>query len=223
MKIFLTGGSGFIGTNMVLSLVQNGHEVRNYDWSKPVCPEHLDYWIQGDLMDVDELKAAMLAFSPDWVIHLAARTDCDESATVEVGYRVNTKGTANLLEAVKACPSVERLIVTSTQYVCGPGRQPNNDEDYFPHTVYGWSKVEAERLTRSADLHCTWTVIRPVNIWGAYHARYGDEFWKIAAAGLYLHPNVPAPTRTYGYIGNVVWQIMGLLKAPSKDVGGKVF
>ena len=223
MKVFLTGASGFIGTNLVAELKRRGIEALNYDWAEPARGEDRDLWTRGDLMDPGALAKSMCGFRPDVVIHLAARTDCDENTTVEEGYQVNTIGTANLLEAVKSCPSAERLIVTSSQYVCGPGRQPANDEDYFPHTVYGWSKVETEKLVRAAGLSCTWTLIRPVNIWGPYHARYSDEFWKIAAAGLYFHPNVPAPTRTYGYIGNVVWQIMGLLDAPAEKVNGKVF
>lgn len=223
MKVFLTGAGGFIGTSLVMALEKEGHEICNYDRAEPICPELLDFWVQGDLMDPSKLKETMVDFAPDWVIHMAARTDCDENTTVEEGYQENTKGTSNLLAAVKSCPSVTRLMITSSQYVCGPGRQPENDEDYFPATVYGWSKVETEKLTRAADLSCTWTITRPVNIWGSYHARYCREFWRIAAAGLYFHPNVPAPTRTYGYIGNVVWQIMGILRAPSEKVHRKVF
>ena len=223
MKVFLTGAGGFIGTSLVMALEKEGHEICNYDRAEPICPEHLDFWVQGDLMDPGKLKETLVDFAPAWVIHMAARTDCDERTTVEEGYQANTKGASNLLDAVRSSPSVKRLMVTSSQYVCGPERQPENDKDYFPATVYGWSKVETEKLTRAAELSCTWTLIRPVNIWGPYHARYCREFWRIAAAGLYFHPNVPAPTRTYGYIGNVVWQIMGLLKAPSEEVHGKVF
>jgi nucleoside-diphosphate-sugar epimerase len=223
MKILITGASGFIGTNLIQSLEKRGDEICNFDKSPPLISEHEKYWVQGDLMKVEELKSALIEFTPNWVIHLAARTECDENTTVEEGYSTNTVGTANLLEALMHAPSVERVMVTSSQYVCGPSRQPENDQDYFPHTVYGWSKVETEKLTRAADLPCTWTIIRPVNIWGSYHARYGDEFWKIASSGLYVHPNVPAPTRTYGYIGNVIWQMLGLMELPAEKVHREVF
>jgi nucleoside-diphosphate-sugar epimerase len=223
IKVFITGGGGFIGTNLIIELEKRGDEICNFDKAEPTIADHKKYWIQGDLMDLEALTKALVDFAPDWVIHLAARTECDENTTVEKGYLVNTQGTANLLEAVRLAPSVKRAMITSTQYVCGPSRQPQNDHDYFPHTVYGWSKVETEKLTRAADLACTWTLIRPVNIWGPYHARYSDEFWKIAAAGLYVHPNIPAPTRTYGYIGNVVWQMLGLLELPAEKVHKEVF
>jgi nucleoside-diphosphate-sugar epimerase len=222
MRIFLTGASGFIGTNLVAELKSRNLPVCNYDWAEPSRPEDIDVWVKGDILDAPSVERAIGKFAPDAVIHLAARTDCDENTTVEDGYAVNTRGTANVLSAVRACGGVRRLIVTSSQYVCGPGRLPEGDRDFFPHTVYGWSKVETERLTRSADLACTWTLIRPVNIWGPHHVRYAREFWRIAAAGLYLHPGVPAPVRTYGYIGNVVWQIMRILELPPESVHERV-
>jgi nucleoside-diphosphate-sugar epimerase len=221
MKIFLTGASGFIGTHLVSALVERGDEVLNFDAAPPSISEHGPYWMEGSILDGPALGKAMAAFRPDGVIHLAARTDCDESITVEEGYGVNTTGVQKLLDAIKANPSVQRVIMTSTQYVCGPGRLPNDDQDYYPHTVYGQSKVEGEILVRKADLDCTWCFIRPVNIWGPYHARYGKEFWRIAAKGLYFHPNVPSPTRAYGYIGNVVWQVLRILDAEPELIQGK--
>ncbi|MGJ8676110.1 MAG: NAD-dependent epimerase/dehydratase family protein [Akkermansiaceae bacterium] len=223
MRVFITGGGGFIGTNLTLALEKLGHEIKNFDISEPTLAQHAQYWEKGDIMDADLISHSLKGFSPDWVIHLAARTECDENTTVEKGYLVNTVGTANVLEAIKSCNTVKRVIITSTQYVCGPSRQPENDDDYFPHTVYGHSKVETEKLTKAAQLPCTWTLIRPVNIWGAYHARYGKEFWRIAAAGLYVHPDVEAPTRTYGYVGNVIWQILGIFEAPAERVNKEIF
>lgn len=222
-KIFITGGSGFIGTNLQEDLITRGHQVLNFDLAEPQRKDHHQFWTRGDIMNSEALTVAMKRFSPDWAVHLAARTECDENTTVEEGYQVNTVGTENFLAAVKNYGGVDRTIVTSSQFVCGPGRLPESPEDYFPHTVYGLSKVETEKLTRAAELPGTSILIRPVNIWGPYHERYCREFWKIAAMGLYIHPDVPPPLRTYGYVGNVVWQVIGLLNAPSEAVNRKVF
>ena len=171
MKLLITGASGFIGTNLVTSLIEAGYEICNVDSRPPLNSSHTDFWREGSIMSTEEMTVIMNEYRPDMVIHLAARTDCDENTTVENDYQLNVQGTKNVLDAVKGCSSVTRLIMTSTQYVCGPGRLPDNDEDFYPHTVYGQSKVETEKLTREANLNCEWVIIRPVNIWGPYHER----------------------------------------------------
>ena len=150
MKILITGGSGFIGTNLVDAFAQDTVSIFNYSNQPPLDSAQARFWRQGDILDAPALRTAFEGFQPDCVIHLAARADCDESTTVETGYPVNTTGTKNVLDAIRITPSVKRAIITSTQFVCGPGRLPQNDEDYFPETVYGHSKVITERLTRDA-------------------------------------------------------------------------
>lgn len=83
MKLFLTGGSGFIGTNFVSTALELGWELCNYDRSEPPVPGHRAVWKQGELLDGDALGAAMADFQPEAVLHLAARTECDENTTVE--------------------------------------------------------------------------------------------------------------------------------------------
>jgi len=222
-KFFLTGASGFIGTNLVFALERAGASVVNFDKARPFFEGHSEYWVNGDIFDKHALAKAIDDFGPDSVVHLAARTDCVETTTVETGYRVNTEGTRSLLECVDESPSVKRLIIVSSQFVCGPKRLPNNEEDYFPHTVYGKSKVVSEKLTREIDPRCCWTIVRPTNVWGPYHDRYSREFWKIVTKGLYFHPDIPTPTRSYGYVGNVVEQMLGILGCAEEEVAGKVF
>ena len=96
-----------------------------------------------------------------------------------------------MLEAIRATPSVERSIITSTQFVCGPGRVPQNETDYFPATIYGQSKVITEQLTRAADLPSCWTIIRPTNVWGPWHMRYRREFWRVLERGFIFIPAAP--------------------------------
>jgi nucleoside-diphosphate-sugar epimerase len=182
----------------------------------------MPFWHEGDILDRAKTLAAFADFQPDWVIHLAARADCDENTTVEDGYLVNADGTRNVLDAIRATPSAKRAIITSTQFVCGPGRLPENDEDYFPATIYGQSKVITEKLTRSADLSCAWTIVRPTNIWGPWHLRYRREFWRVLQRGLYVHPGHQPVIRSYGYVKNVVDQMRRILEASAESVSGRV-
>ena len=183
----------------------------------------MQFWQQGDILDGAALQGAFKDFRPDQVIHLAARAECDETTTVEKGYRVNVEGTQNVLDAIKATPSVQRVIITSSQFVCAPGRLPQHDEDYFPETVYGQSKVITEQLTRKAGLSCCWTIVRPTNIWGPWHLRYQREFWRVVQRGLYVHPGRQPVVRSYGYVKNIVHQMQRILESTPEEVSGQTF
>ena len=200
MRILITGASGFIGTNAIEEFVRAGNTILNYSLHPPLNAEQASHWRAGDILDAKATTAVFREFQPDHVLHLAARTDCDEKTTVETGYRVNTEGTQNVLDAIRATPSVERSIITSTQFVCAPGRLPKSDTDYFPETVYGQSKVITEKLTRDANLASCWTIIRPTNVWGPWHMRYRREFWRVLERGLYVHPGHQPVIRTYAYV-----------------------
>jgi nucleoside-diphosphate-sugar epimerase len=210
IKILVTGGSGFIGTHVANRLLARGHSLLNLSTHPPHEGAHKGFWQKTDILDAPAVLAAFEMFSPEITIHLAARTEMDEKTTAETGFRANTEGTRNILAAIKASSSVRRAVICSSQFVCGPGRLPENDEDYFPATVYGQSKVITEQETRRADLNCEWTIVRPTNIWGPWHPRYPQEFWRIAAKGLYVHPGGKPVVRCYGYVGNVADQIVAL-------------
>src|SRR5438067_13266823 len=141
MKLLVTGGSGFIGTNAIDIISADGTTILNYSLHAPLKPGHKRYWREGDILDPEATRAVFQKFQPERVLHLAARAECDENTTVEEGYKVNTQGTQNVLEAIRATPSVQRVIITSSQFVCGPGPLPKSDSDYFPETVYGESKA----------------------------------------------------------------------------------
>jgi len=224
LKILITGGSGFIGTHVANRLLAGGHALLNLSTQPPHESAHKVFWQNADILDASAVRAAFEMFSPEIAIHLAARTEMDEKTTAETGFRANTQGTRNVLAAIKYTPSVRRAVICSSQFVCGPGRQPEHDEDYFPATVYGQSKVITEQETRRANLKCEWTIVRPTNIWGPWHPRYPQEFWRIAAKGLYVHPGGKPVVRCYGYVGNVADQIVALAtEQPAEKIHRQTF
>ena len=220
MKVLVTGGSGFIGTNLI-SILKDSCEVLNVDIKPPVNKLQMNYWKKSDILEKKHLGEQFEAFKPNMVVHLAARADVDGKTLDD--YKTNTEGTANVLEAVKNTSSIERVIITSTQFVNQYNGIPQHDEDYAPHTIYGESKVISEKLTRKADLKCTWTIIRPTNVWGPWHWRYPYEFWKIIAEGKYFHPKNQSVFRSYGYVGNVCSQISRILEIDEYLVNKKVY
>ena len=223
MKIVITGGSGFIGTHVVTRLLAKGHDVLNFSLHAPHEASHRPFWKEGDILNEDLLRETMTGFAPEQVMHLAARTEMDEKTTAETGFRANTQGTRNFLAAVQASPSIRRMLMCSSQFVCGPGRLPLHDEDYCPATVYGESKVITEKETRRADLRCEWVMVRPTNIWGPWHPRYPQEFWRIARKGLYVHPGGKPVVRCYGYVRNVADQMVALLEQPAEKIDRQTF
>ncbi|PAW83765.1 MAG: hypothetical protein B9S33_13105 [Pedosphaera sp. Tous-C6FEB] len=222
MKILITGGSGFVGTTLVEVLLARGHEVFNLDVTSPLDTRQTGQFIPCDIMDATALSRRFQELQPQAVIHLAARADVTEGGSVEVAYAVNITGTRNVLAAIKGTRSVERAIITSTQYVCRPGHTPANDEDFNPHTLYGESKVVAERATRAAGLPCAWTIIRPTTVWGPWHLRYRDTLFRMMRRGLYVHPSGHQCVQGFGYAKNVARQLESILLIEAAKVHQQV-
>lgn len=208
-KVLVTGGSGFIGTHLISKLLTVTSEIINYDISPPNLREHNEFWFRGDLLDRSCLENLIAEKKPNVVVHLAARTDTEGEALED--YAVNTVGTRVLLECVEKAKCVRHVLLASTQFVNQSPTTPENDVDFAPHTVYGESKVLTELLLRDGVFSGYWTIFRPTNIWGPWHPRYAVEFWSVLAKGLYVHPRGPTVIRSYGYVENVVEQIVGLV------------
>ena len=223
-KILLTGGSGFIGTNLI-DYWKGTYELINLDWNPPLKEAHRTYWKECDIMDQDLTYFYFNTFQPDIVVHLAARTDTDiydlEGDLNE--YIQNTTGTQHILKCIQKTSSIHRAIITSSMFVCKPGYMPTHDLDFSPFTLYGVSKKLTEEYTRAAGLHCTWAIIRPQTIWGPWSMRYKQNLYKVMKKGLYFHPDKKEVYRAYGFIGNTVWQIDQLLHADHDKVNGNVF
>lgn len=221
-RVVVTGGSGFIGADLVPRLEAGGSTVLVLDPAPPLRQSTLPSWVDVSVLDPDGLVRTFEDFQPTHVVHLAAETRTDPDMTV-ADYRVNTEGTTNVLDAVASTPSVERIVVTSSQFVCRPGHVPVDEFDVDPETTYGASKVAAENITR---LHgagaATWTIVRPTTIWGPRDQQYRSSFYALLRRGWYVHPDVGPCVRSYGFVGNATWQIQQILQAPKEDVAERV-
>jgi nucleoside-diphosphate-sugar epimerase len=220
-RIVVTGGSGFIGTNLVDSLVRAGHEVINLDVKAPPKPELAPHWRAVDILDADRLKQAMCRARPDAIVHLAARTDLNGATVAD--YRANTEGVQNVIDAAAAA-SAGRVLFASSRLVCRIGYQPKSPLDFQPTTPYGESKVVGEQLVRAIrGQPFEWTIVRPTSIWGPwFHVPYRN-FFDAIRQGRYVHPKGVRVRKSFGYVGNSVYQLEQLLAAPAEAVQGGMF
>ena len=111
MKILITGGSGFIGTNMVNYLLENNFEIVNIDIEHPKILKHELFWKKIDIRDHASLESEVKEFKPDYVIHLAAKTDLLGKTLDD--YDSNTLGTQNVIDIAKKYPNINK-----PHYVC---------------------------------------------------------------------------------------------------------
>lgn len=220
-RILLTGASGFIGTNLLEDLIKKGYEVKNIDINFPKILERKDVWSHVDIRDYKAFESAALEFNPDYLIHLAARTDLD-GKTID-DYSANVVGVENLMRVIHKLPNLKKAIITSSKFVTRNGYKIKDQFDYCPHTVYGESKVETEKKVWANKPQCDWCIIRPTSIWGPWFGVPYRNFFDMIMKKMYFHIGHIKCHKTYGFIGNAVYQMEQLLFNETSDEDNKVF
>jgi nucleoside-diphosphate-sugar epimerase len=167
------------------------------------------------------LKSAFADFSPQLILHLAARTDLDGMSLAE--YRANSIGVTNMIAAALETPSVERVVFASSRLVCEIGYQPKSDSDYCPPNFYGQSKVVGEQLVRehAKNAPWPWVIVRPTSIWGPWFGVPYKLFFESVVNGRYVHPRGANILKSFGFVGNTVRQLAALASASALQIDRK--
>jgi len=218
----VTGGSGFIGTNLVASLVAKGHALLSVDRKQPKCASHAPVFKQLDILDGAAVQTIVADFEPSHICHLAARTDLLGKSPKD--YEANTTGTVNVMEAARKTKSVRRVLFASSRFVCRTDYIPKHDFDYCPHTPYGESKIAMEKAILSAtDLPFSWCIVRPTSIWGPWFDEPYKTFFLSIQRDRYMHPGCLHIYKSFGYVGNTIFQMEKMLQADDGLVHKKLF
>jgi len=150
MKIFITGGAGYIGSHVVKALGEAGHELLIYDNLSTGHEWAVLYGrlVRGDLADTILLNETLSAFRPWAVMHFAASIQVEESVREPLKYyQNNVANTLILLAAMDRC-NVRNFVYSSTAAVYGiPETIPVSETAFFsPINPYGASKAMVEGI-----------------------------------------------------------------------------
>ena len=206
MKIFLTGGTGFIGAVLTRKLIERGWQVTVLTRSGG-SPHPAAAGIKGDITDKESLRAAMAG--ADVVVHNAGWYELGISTSVKTQMTaINVQGTANVLSLATEL-KIPRIIYTSTCNVFGDTGGQTIDESFERVapiiTHYEQTKTEAHAIARKYQqqgapviIVCPAAVVGPGD-----HAPFG-WYARLYVRGL-LPPAVWAPegTHTFGHVEDV--------------------
>jgi UDP-glucose 4-epimerase len=239
MKTLVTGGAGFIGSNLVDAVLARGDEVTVLDNLSTGRRVNLDGALAGgarlaevDICDAAAVGAVFAEARPELVFHLAAQIDVRRSVTEPAfDAAVNVGGTANVLEAARAT-GVGRVIFISTGgalYGEGADKQLPLPEStpIAPLSGYGQSKFSAEGyLGLYERLHgLSGMSLRLGNVYGPRQDPLGEAGVVAIFCGLVKSGEMPtvygdgSQTRDYIYVGDVV---AAALAAGATQLGGAV-
>jgi UDP-glucose 4-epimerase len=237
MKALVTGGAGFIGSNLVDALLARGDEVTVVDNLATGKRENLDAALGNgaafedvDIREGDAVGEVVGRTQPDVIFHLAAQIDVRKSvADPAADARINVEGTANLLSAAQA-HGVPRFVNTSTGgAIYGEGRQLPAPEDHpvAPEAPYGLSKFCAEQYCEIfTRLHGLSTVsLRYGNVYGPRQDPLGEAgviaifCGKLLDGGRATIFGDGKQTRDYVYVDDVV---DANLRAAESDATGPI-
>lgn len=198
--VFVTGGTGFIGSHMVEQLVlHEGAKVRVlvHNWGKAAYVSRFDVeFVQADILDEEAMVKAMAGC--DYVFHLA----------IVGGTAANVKATESILCAAKRC-GVKHVVQMSSVVVHGQTVPENLTADsplVKYHDSYAESKYESEKrfweLLDDYDLHGS--IVRPTYVWGPYSMWYTIYPVEQMRKGKFTWVDHGNGICNAAYVGNVV-------------------
>ncbi len=222
MRALVTGGAGFIGSNLVDALLDRGEEVTVIDDLSTGRRENLDKALsrgaslhEVDIRDASRVLEVFASERPEAVFHMAAQIDVRKSIedpAWDAG--INVVGTINVLEAARAS-DVRRLVNTST----GGAIYGETDVMPTPETVQPLPMAAYGQSKQCAEQYCGWysrlyglstTTLRYGNVYGPRQDPSGEAGVIAIFAGRLLDGARPIvygdgrATRDYTFVGDIV-------------------
>ena len=238
MATLVTGGTGFVGSNIVKALAELGHEVISFDVVGPdaLVKDYVKPWrdrvtfVQGDMLNEADLER-VTAHKISRIVHAAVFTgvlpevEADRSRSI---VDVNVMGTTNVLELARRL-SVGRFLYVSSGSVYGESHDPDQplseDGPLHPRSLYAVTKYTSELLTRRyGDLYELQTVsVRLGGPYGPMERVTGHranqsllkEWTGQIVRGEPIEVDDRAPRRTFTYVADIAAGVCAVLDAAS--------
>ncbi|HNX13424.1 MAG TPA: GDP-mannose 4,6-dehydratase [Oscillospiraceae bacterium] len=238
MKILVTGGAGFIGSNMVNVLEQNGHEVVVIDNLSTGKIENLKTilpFTKFYLQDIrnPEIKKLFELERPEIVVHFAAQASVIDSVKDPMlDEDINLKGILNLILSGLQTGLKKFIFISTGGAIYGDADQVPTAETYLPDAVSPYALTKKTSENYLAVFHklysFNYTVLRLANVYGPRQIPKGecgvvpiffDKCLKNEDAALLTYPDMPDGTyRDYVYVGDVCAAVLKCLDQGDNDI-----
>jgi UDP-glucose 4-epimerase len=236
MKFLVTGGAGFIGSNIAEELVKRRHSVRILDNFTTGKPEHIKSFkdkievVKGDIREEKDLRKALKGI--DYVFHQAALRSVPRSVDDPLSSNeVNITGTLKLLMAARDA-KVKRVVYASSSSAYGDSKLIPQKETHTPGPIspYAVSKLAAEYycLMFAKTFGLETVALRYFNVFGPRQdpeSKYSAVIPKFIESALKKEPIIihgdGKQSRDFSYITNVVQA--NILAATTPGVSGQMF
>ena len=179
MKILVTGASGFIGSFIVEEALRRDMEVwaavRKSSSRKYLTDERINF-IELNLSSEDDLRQQLAGYEFDYVVHAAGATKCLHKRDF---FKINTDGTINLVHALITLKMpTKRFVYLSSLSIFGaikeksPYMEIDESDIPRPNTVYGKSKLLAEKFLDTIGNDFPYVILRPTGVYGPREKDY---------------------------------------------------
>jgi nucleoside-diphosphate-sugar epimerase len=218
--VVVTGGSGFIGINLIKALVNEGARVTSIDIKEPPpgsIPAKVKI-IKGDVRNIELYKKTLSEC--DYCFHLAARTDLLGKTLSD--YSFNYNGVEELVDGLKSNRRLKRLVFFSTQLVVGNFNETRFIDEFEPYrtkTLYGQSKILGEKalIEKCYKYELPYTIIRPTSVYGPYGNEPYRDFFLTIKKGRYFHIGKANNLISMVYVQNLISQTLFLALHPKAE------
>ena len=213
MRVFVIGGSGFIGSRLLGVLRERGHEVRNYDRIESPVIEGIT--TIGDVTDTAAIAAT--AAGHDIIVNLAA-AHRDDVRPVSLYDEVNVDGARAVVAAAKL-NGIRRILFTSSVAVYGLDKNDAAEDSVpEPYNDYGRTKLEAEKIYRAwadEDPERSLVIVRPSVVFGEGNRGNVYTLARQVSSGRFIMVGTGSNKKSMTYVGNIVEYLADLLDSPA--------